>query len=368
MAKQLVAKNRYNVPAAKVRRMAEMVDATLSGDRVAEARFVESISTSDAPLALAQVFNVNILGQYAAIPSISDGFAQSRVVRDFTKVRFIDIVGDFTQLSHAGTQAAYTLPVIPELSVYPYVQITSKETDIATTKQGAKFGYSWEEGKADPIGFLADFPNQMAVLARNTEDAIATNALITGVTSYSNLQAQASPIDGSAIVATSRLSIHSLSAALQQVSLRQVNGRFVQVSNFALVVPPGLEFLANAIINFTNFSLTDGSVRFDAPNFNPVANVSVVVDPWLTSATAWYLVPKPGAAPRLAVVKTKVVGEEEPEIRVNGLQGGYYPGGGDADWSAGSFDNDAIDFRLRTTNGAGIVTEEGIVWSNGTTA
>lgn len=357
--------NRMNVPQDKVDRMARMVEKVLDGDRIARAQFVESISTSDAPLALVQVFNYSLNNQYAELPRIADEFSTTVTVGDFRNVRFIDILPDFSGLAQTGTQPAYTLPVIPELSQYPYVSITSSETFIKANKIGAKFGYSWEEQKEDPIGFLADFPNQIAIAARNTVDYTVTAAFTGAVTSASQLTAGTSPIDNTTTFThNGALSIHSLAAAIFQVSQRKFAGRFVVVNDFVLVVPPTLKYLANQILQATDYRITDGSIKYTtaAASFG---NVTLVVDPWLTSNTAWYLVPKPGTSARKAIIQTVMAGEETPEIRVAGLNGGYYPGGGDVPWSEGSFDNDSIDFRLRHVTGGGLVTEEGIVWSLG---
>jgi len=352
-------KNPYGVPQHKIEAMTRMVEDVLEGKNID--RFVETISTSDAPLALAQVININVLPQYAATQPIWSQFSSRRVVRDFQNVKFIDIVGNFEKLQNAGDQPVGVLPVIPELAPYPYVSITSTEVEANVNKRGAKFGFSWEEYKNDPVGFLADFPRQLAELAVNTEDWVTTDTLVNGVTA-------ASQFDPGTGVSDPALSYDAVQQASQQVAYRQVGGRYVRVNRFILMVPPALELTAQYIVNRTNITITEGDVQFGVGSFNPLGNISVVVNPWLESATEWYMLPDPSAAGRPAIATMFQAGEEAPTLLVNGLQGGFYPSGAQAPWSVGSFDNDSIDFKLRTVGGAGLITEEAIVWSDGTDA
>lgn len=360
--------NPYGVPKHKIEAAKALVEKALDGDRVAATQLSEAVSTSDAPLALAVVINANLLPQYEARPAFWNRIATRRTVSSFRNVRFVDIVGAFDKLENAGSQPGGILPVVPELAPYPEVGIVSTETAINNRKRGAAFSLSWEEYRDDPIGFFADFPNQLAKLATDTEDWAVTDALVSGVTSFSQIDA-GTAFDGTAVPANAPLTFESLSLALSQVARRKINGRFVQVSRFVLVVPPTLELLAQFIVNRTdiriNPGVTDGA-SYGVGNFNPLGNIEVVVDQWLTSDTAWYVVPAPGATARIALVQTFLSGEEAPELRVEGLAGGYYAGGGQVPFGEGNFKNDSISFRLRTVGGSGLVSEEGIVWSAGT--
>lgn len=360
---------RNSVAPAKLAKMKELVERTLEGDGIAAAMLSESISTSDAPLALAQIINANILPKYQALEPQWQKVATPKTVTNFRNIRFIDLLGSFSSLqqTQAGLPAG-VLPVVPELGQYPYVSVTGTELEAALLKQGAKFGFSWEEYKDDPIGFLQDFPDQFLWLASNTEEYSVFNALATGVTSFSRLAAGNSPIDNSPISQDSHLSLGAVSLALQQIALRRLNGRLVSASSYKLVVPPALEILANAITHFTNMSFTDGSVQYDAAGFVPLGNVEVVVTDWLPNSTQWYLVPSVGAAARYGLARLTLAGEEAPEIRIANFTGSVYGGAASVSPFEGGFENDSIDFRVRTVGAGALVTEESMINSAGTGA
>lgn len=360
---------RNGVAPAKLAKMKELVERTLDGDGIAAAMLSESISTSDAPLALAQIINANILPKYQAIEPQWKKVATPKTVTNFRNIRFIDLLGSFSSLQQTqGGLPAGVLPVVPELGQYPYISVTGTELEAALLKQGAKFGFSWEEYKDDPIGFLQDFPDQFLWLASNTEEYSVFSALTAGVTSFSALIGGGlSPIDQSTtILANSHLTLGAISAGIQQIALRRLNGRLVAASSYKLVVPPALEILANAIVHFTNLSFTDGSTQYDAAGFVPLGNVEVVVSEWLGSSTAWYLVPSVGAAARYGLARITLAGEEAPEIRIANFTGSVYGGSASVSPFEGGFENDSIDFRVRTVGAGALVTEESMVWSNGT--
>jgi len=360
--------NRNSVDPRKLAKMKQMIEGTLNGDKIQAAMLSESISTSDAPLALAQIINANLLPKYQALTPQWQKVATPVTVSNFRNIRFIDLLGSFSQLQQtmAGAPTGAILPVVPELGQYPYVSVTGTELEAAINKQGAKFGFSWEEYKDDPLGFLQGFPDQFLWLANNTEEYSVFNALATGVTSFSNLAAGVSPIDSTtAVPQNSHLSLGAVSLALQQIALRRLNGRLVGASSYKLVVPPALEILANAIVNFTNLSFTDGSVQYDAAGFVPLGNVEVVTTDWLPTSTNWYLVPSVGAAARYGLARLTLAGEEAPEIRIANFTGSTYGGASTIDPFEGGFENDSIDFRVRTVGAGALVTEESMVWSSG---
>lgn len=359
---------RNGVAPAKLARMKELVERTLEGDGIAAAMLSESISTSDAPLALAQIINANILPKYQALEPQWQKVATPKTVTNFRNIRFIDLLGSFSALqqTQAGLPAG-VLPVVPELGQYPYVSVTGTELEAALLKQGAKFGFSWEEYKDDPIGFLQDFPDQFLWLASNTEEYSVFNALAAGVTTFSRLAGGTSPIDNTtAIPQDSHLSLGAVALGLQQIALRRLNGRLVGASSYKLVVPPALQILAEAIVHFTNLTFTDGSTSYEATGFIPLGNVEVVVTDWLPNSTQWFLVPSVGAAARYGLARLTLAGEEAPEIRIANFTGSVYGGAASVSPFEGGFENDSIDFRVRTVGAGALVTEESMIQSAGT--
>jgi len=358
--------NPYGVTVDGLKKMKTLVEGVMAGDEMATVRFKEAIAYSDAPYAFASLLTINALPQYAALPSIIGNITSRLTVNDFDAVRYYDIIGDFEKLQYADDIPAGVLPNVPEFAPYPEIHFTP--TVIAgaqAKKRGAQLEWSWEEQKRNPAGFIQSLQDQLGIAASYTDDWAVTTALTTGVTDYSQLQAGKSPFDESTVPANAPLSIHSLALGIAQIRRRKVNGRYVNARQFILVVPPTLQFVAEAITRTTALNVTDGSVVYDLGGFNPLGQIQVQVDDWLTSDTAWYVIPAPGAAVRPALVQLVMPGEEVPDIRVNSNTGAR-PGGGQVAWTEGSYVNDTLGFRVRTVGGSALITEEAIVWSDGT--
>lgn len=363
-----------DIPKAKMQHIVELVNKTLDGDRVASAVLVETISTSDAPFALTALINKTVMEKYPEAPKIWPKIAERKVVSNFGRIRWYDMDIDVTNLEHTASKAPGVLPVIPELSPYPYVGFKKSETDFGLQKYGVKFGWSWEEEKNDVAGFISDLPQMLVKTAADTEDFNVIEALVNGVTTANRLAEDTT----FGTVINAPLSFDALNAAFLQRSQRKVNGRPIVTGRTVLLVDPSQEFLANTIVSRTEIRIKDDNISGPAgqsmeyTTANPFAGIEVVttdklqlVDP-INGATFWAILPAPGTTRRPGLLSAFMIGEETPDLRVFGLQGGAYPSGGQVPFTMGSFDNDSLDWRLRMVHGAGLIAGEAIVWSNGT--
>lgn len=363
----------YGIKRERLNYVKGLVEKMLEGGPgalIAENKFIsEALTTSDLPLALAHVINANIWAQYEPRAGVAAQFSSVRPVKSFRNITYYELLPDFTKLQHAGNEEtipAGILPVVPELTPYPEVAI--KETTpemLKQNKRGARFAFSWEALKEDAIGYLQDMPKQLVTLVTDTVDWVTTSALVDGVTGYSQFKGGVAP-DGTVITANAPLTasintIAMISLAMDEVRKREVNGRKIQVGRWVLVGSPELENTFNYLKTLTGLIRTEGNTEYNVTGPNLLANLTFVPDPYVATGS-WYLVPV--EAPRVAVTRLTLIGAELPELRVK-ADGGDYLGGGAVPWQEGSFDNDSIQFRLRVVNGAGLITEEGIVWSDG---
>lgn len=363
------ARRGYGVSEADFNAMANLIEETLSGNGIAKAKFVEAISTSDsAAYVLADVATSQIQANYDQFESTADKFATYRRSDSFRGIKFHDLVGDFSKLEHAGNEANFKggiLPVIPELSVYPEIALETAEKAYEQSKRGARVTISWEAWREDPYGILQDLPNQLASIVPETEDWYTTEALLNGVTAYSNVKGGTAP-DGTTIAPNAPLSLEAVSLAMDEVKSREVAGRRVQVSRWVLMVSPELVNQAKFLANLVSRDYTVGANTYGVSNFNPMSGIEIVENVNVPSGF-WALVPAPnGGSRRIAVARFGLAGHEQPELRVENATGTYKAGGGAVAWSEGSFVNDSLAFRLRHVGGAGLVSEEGIVWSTST--
>lgn len=359
----------YRVTDSDFNAMSRMVDRVMEGNQIARGQFVEAISTSDsAAYVLASVATAQIQDNYDAAPSTADKYATYKVHDSFNNIRFYDLVGDYDKLQHAGNETGLPsgiLPVVPELTVYPEIALTTAEKAFKQGKRGARLTISWEAWKEDPYGILRDLPEQMAALVPETEDWYTTEALLNGVTAYSNLTG-GTGVNGATVAPDAALSLDSIAMAMDEVRSRVIGGRKVQVNKFVLVVSPELENQANYLKGLVSLERTVGQDTFGVSNFNPLGGLEIVPNPDVPTGF-WALIPAPnGGSRRIAVARFGLAGHEQPELRVENATGSYVAGGGAVNWSEGSFVNDSLAFRLRHVGGAGLVTEEGIVWSTST--
>lgn len=349
--------------------MVDLIEGTLSGDRITKAKFEEAISTSDsAAYVLADVATSQIQAKYALKDGIADKFATYRRADSFRNIRFHDLIGDVEKLEHAGNEANFkggVLPVVPELTPYPEIALTLAEKAYEQKKRGARVSISWEAWKEDSFGILQDLPEQLSSLVPETEDWYTTEAVLSGVTGYSNAKGGVTAA-GATVAPNAPLSLDSVSLAMDEVRSRKVGGRRVQVNRWILMVSPELVNQANYLKSLVSLERTVGNDSFGVSNFNPLAGLEVVENPFVPSGF-WALIPAPnGGSSRIAVARFGLAGHEQPELRVENATGNYVPGGGAVGWQNGSFVNDALAFRLRHVGGAGLVSEEGIVWSTST--
>jgi hypothetical protein len=227
----------------------------------------------------------------------------------------------------------------------------------------------------DEWGVLETLPNQLAQLAKNQEDIVATEAIATvtgpdprffnntnrNIITTANGFASNNPV----------LSVDAVLNAAASIRSRTFNGNPVVVGAFTLMVPPALASLAQRLTGVSSFRITDPvNGVYDIPN--PIADIDVLVNPWLNvvdqsanANTTWYLIPRGSAGIRPAFVFSKIRGRETPELRIASATGNYL-GGGEVPGREGSFVNDDIEFRVRHFVGSAGIAFETAAVSKGT--
>lgn len=319
------------------------------------ASLTEAISTSDLARTFNTVTRQALVSQYADLPSNWTQFAKRNVLEDFKPTYFREFLfADDTQLAeNAGhVTAPGSLPVVPELTEYPTFVWTTSENQIQLHKNGARTGFSWEAVINDEWGFIQSLPGQLAKFAKNTEETEAVKVLAspTGPNSDTFNASNGNAAD------TAALSLDSLRAAKRAVRARKVNGNYVTVPKFALVVPTAMEDQARDILSITQLEVTentaDGTRTYKTGTSN--SDVTLVVNDWLAkvdqsanAATTWYLVPLAGNdGTRDSILVNFLRNHEAPEFRQSGNTG-LYLGGGNVPSLEGSLRNDDVEYRVR---------------------
>lgn len=366
----------------RINQVGELIEHALDGSYKAQAELKsevrdlqESHSTSDFPEALRSVTAAAFQSEYAQIESVYTEYTRPYNVNNLRPQAFYSLFMDFSNLPDTNggydtvKEAPGGLVRIPELTEYPTFSFSATESSFGVAKYGARVNFSFEMLLNDEWGVLETLPNQLAQLARNQEDIVATEAIAseTGPNpDFFNAQ------NGNIIDGAPALSVDSLEQAINSINSRVFRGNPVRVQNLALMVPPALELEARRITGISSFLVVD-PVNGEYNAVNPIAGMRVIVNPWLPlidkSAnvnTTWYLLPYGGAGIRPSVVFSKIRGREAPELRISNATGNYL-GGGEVPGREGSFLNDDIEFRVRHFSGAAGIAYETVAVSLGTT-
>lgn len=376
----------------RLAQVTELIEGALSGDdkaqgavkaevkRAMRTEAEESHSTSDFPTALKAITTAAFLADYDTIQSIYPQYTRQYNVNNLRPQAFYSLAFDASNLPETnggdptviapGLNGVSGLPRVPELTEFAPISFAASESSFGVAKYGARVNFSFEMLLNDEWGVLETLPNQLAQLARNQEDIVATEVLAS--------TAGPNPIffnsgNGNLIANNPALSIDSITDAAAAIRGRIFRGNPVTVAKLALMVPPALAAEAQRLLGVTAFQIVD-PVNGTYTYANPTSDITLIVNPWLTvidkSATAnttWYMLPVGSAGIRPAVVFSKIRGREAPELRISNATGDYL-GGGAVPGREGSFVNDDIEFRVRHFVGAAGIGFETTAVSKGTNA
>jgi hypothetical protein len=352
---------------------AKLLEGALRGDRMDKLKLQEGIATSDLPELLVPTLNKILLDEYAATPRVWDQFATRLVVDDFRPVTFQALRYDDAGEDNQGdTFREGSLPTVGEYDEYPtagWFSVT--EQTMRVKKAGQRIRFSWESIVNDgQIGLLERLPLEMAQKAAGKEDEEVTKQLVSasGLNTTNFKSANQNLIAGNPA-----LTLEALEDAIDAANRQTFNGKLITpITQFALVVPRGLEMTARKIlaVQEVRTESTAGSVATTTISSNPIGSrVTIVVNDWLTkinsgSGNYWFLIPVPGQSLNPALALGFLRGYETPELRIKS-NGGIYLGGGEVPAREGSFDNDDWEMRIRHIATGGFIVPAGTLASTG---
>ena len=356
------------VTKAKVAALTELVDETMAGSRASKGVLEEAMVSTDAVFNLAYLAELTVLEDFATLERNWDTVATVRTVSDFRPVTLYSLRPDWSGGGVLGDgDPRFVAPRIPEGATYPYAYLEQEVNQQAggVVKRGFKTGFTFEAFINDSVGFLQALPESMRNIALDTDEWEVWNALITGVTAAEQLDGGAIPIEGVTVLPNAAISREALIRAIIELGQRTINGRKVSVSGgYKLIVASGTEEAVNlALFTLSLAEIQSGSKTFTVNGYDPLTGITVIGSEFV-AAGSWYLIPNQNAARRPILELLRLVGHEQPELRVQGNTGTYV-GGGAVSPFEGSFDNDSADFRLRMFAKGILWTRELIVWSNG---
>lgn len=352
----ILAKEGFRVAPSVRERMLEAAKLFNEGvagrSAAAEYRMKEAFSTSDFPKLLGAAFQVEARDRYVETTPEWQAIAPEKKVVDFRPAKVIDVNG--------GRDA---FEDVSEGEEYKGRSLTEAEFTFSAGKTGNSFGLTFEARKNNQYYQLLDFPGRFGTSARATEDAKVFGTFV-------DASGPIAAFFGS--VSNKALSDVNLLAAYQTIVARKdADGIPVNFGGrpITLLVPPALQFTAEALVNEPVISNGGTSTKK-----NPLFGKFVVVSSWRLAVidksanvnTTWYLLP-PKESQNAALGKVTMVGEETVDIRVKRDQG-ERPDGGAIGIEEGSFGDDTIWFRGRHITGGAKLDTTGAYASTGTTA
>ena len=322
-----------------------------SANALSQAVLFEAFTTSDFPVLLGDAFEKTAMAAYKDTPFEFDALLHDVTVPDFKRRKLVDLWG------------ADAFEKVEELEEYKGGALQETELEHGAGKFGRLYGLSWELRLAKEFEQLANFPKALGNGARKGENNAVAD-LLTQENGWST--------DYFGQVQTVPLTAEALDAAINTLATR-VNHRdeLVDTSNLVLVHGPALRTQVNRVLKATELEWKDtsGSRTTTTKVANPFTNVVTPLESRTvgarlgTAATGWALVQ--GKASDLpSVIRTKLAGHPDVDIRVK-RDGGQYMGGGEVPYTEGSFTEDAIWYRGRAVNGIDPGFTTGVYASNG---
>lgn len=345
---------------AKLEETAKIFGEAIHGDyraqglikAVAQGEISEAISTSDLAKTFNYVTRAAVTKQYSELPTTWTTFAKREKLQNFNVTSFREFVFDDDQrLAENGgfATAPASLPVVPELTEYPTFRFTTGANQVKLNKRGARVPFSWEAVINDEWSFIQALPGKLAEFAKNSEELEAVGVLASATgPNPGTFKAGNGNVNTTNYV----LGLDAIALAKNEVKNRKVNGNYINVTKWALIVPTNLEETAKRILSLSSLEVTQGNLKYVTTT--NTSDITLVVNDWLTkvdksanAAKTWYLVPLNGTdGTRDSIIVAFLNGHEAPEFRQSGNTG-LYLGGGNVPSLEGSLLNDDVEYRVR---------------------
>lgn len=355
------------VTKAKSATIAQLMERTMQGDRIAKGTLEEAITSTDAIFNVAHVAQLNVLGDFDEEERKWSQIATTRQVSDFRPVTLYNIRPDWKGGVLGTGDPRWVAPRVPEGANYPYAYLEQEvnQQQGGIEKRGFKTGFTFEAFINDSVGFLQALPNSMRDIALDTEEWEVFSALVTGVSDAQQLTGGGIPDGTATVVPNAPFSREAIIRAIIELSERTIDDRKVVVSGgYKLLIPTGMSVWVNyQLTNKVLQGIEDGTYIFNVQGYDPLAGLQVIESEFIP-ANHWYLIPNQNSARRPMLELLRLVGHEQPELRVQGNTGTYV-GGGAVSPFEGNFENDTADFRLRIFGKGILWTPELVVWSDG---
>lgn len=363
-------------------RMLEMLAGIKMGGYEAQRAtldLAETLSTTVAPFSFVHAISARNLEDWDKAERQWTKIASIETVDDFEPVTFETLrwnLGENLKYGKGNKGQPGVSPIVPEGDTYQYTFGYSEESvKAALVKRGFKVGdLTLERILSRLRPMVRQLPGDMLEIALETDEFLVFDALQSSVTNASRLNAGTAPITGVSVPVNAPFSIDALRVGLNQITQRTVANRKVTLASaYYVVVSSGMGEIVEAELEKAKLfrqSEEPGSGSkvfvYGAPSLGNLGKIKGVIESeWITDSDAWYVVPAAGASKRPGLVKLQLAGRTAPEVLVNNFTGAVISGGSSDPFALAHFDNDTVDLKLRQFTNSALITQDQIVWSNG---
>ena len=267
----------------------------------------EAGSTSDFPNILGNVMNRKMLDWAQTVPDVWRKYVQIGDLADFRPATTI-----------VGYEAEDLLP-IGEEGAYQDSKLADASFQIQLGTYGRAFSINRNVIINDDLNYIRQQPRRFGRAAARSIAMFVARTLLEGNPNTFDGNAlfhEASHVNNST-GGTSALSDANIKTGITRMRNQTVLGVYQTMTPKLLLVPPALEFQARQIINSALIMAVGIPTTAVATmgNANLLQNaLEIVVDPFLTVATQWYILADPTDAAPIAVAFLN--GKQTPDLLV----------------------------------------------------
>jgi hypothetical protein len=320
---------------------------------------VESLTTSDFPLLMADVLDRELLRRFAEVPQAWRGYINvGPALRDFRDLHLLDIDG--------GTGV---WDEITEEEGLTYTNLTESEITFHVALYGKAIRLSWRLLMSDRLDVFDEIPGVLARGGRATVNRFATGLLFDANGPHASFFTVG---NGNIITGSPAFSAAALATAIgQMAAMTDANGEPINLEAMRLVHGPALRVAVNNVLNTMTIDMTAaGGTAAQVIRVNNwiAGGLTPVEDPYIpliaTSATgSWLLTTDPNTSRPAAEVRF-LNGFESPNLYVKTpntqtVGGGVVP-------ELGDFQSMATEYKGLVAMGGAQVEPSAAVGSDGT--
>jgi hypothetical protein len=306
----------------------------------------ESAGVDDFANILGSQMNRTLLNAYRGVNQPWRQYTKQSEVNDFrTNDRIM------------GSEAEDLLPLGPGgAGPYQDSRLTEQKYSIRASTKGRAFSITRHALINDDLNYLRDQPARFGRAAARTLTKEVVNTVLEGNLPAYDGQALFHVNHGNLLTGAapaSSLTAANLNTARIAIQKSRFEGEFTGLQPKYLIVPPELEVTARTLLNSDWIPAPGTGIG----NINPFQNsLELIVDQWLTSATAWYVAADPAEAPAIDVAF--LPGRQQPDLLVQKPEYRFVVGGGEDEYMHGEFDE--LRYAVRYDWGIAVAMWQGI--------